>query len=159
MWDIGCRCSDGLDAYWIVTLPWTIGSRLRQALESIETSNAIHIANLDAAITVIAKVGVLYGKLERSDQRKLLREMVDRVIVSPEGKILRMELLPPFAYLKEVIDRVREGGGVEAQTKTSLSAGQCSSFPSSGTLGGSRTHNLSLRSALLYPLSYEGAYH
>lgn len=114
--------------------------RLRQALESIETSNAMHIANLDAAITVIAKVGVLYGKLERSDQRKLLREMVDRVIVTPEGTILRMELLPPFAYLKEVIDRVREGGGVEAQTKTSLAAGQCSSFPSSGTPSRTRTY-------------------
>ncbi len=114
--------------------------RLRQTLESIETSNAMHIANLDAAITVIAKAGVLYGKLERSDQRKLLREMVDRVVVSPEGTILRMELLPPFAYLKEVIDRVREGVGVEAQTKTSLSAGQCSSYFSSGTPSRTRTY-------------------
>ncbi len=113
---------------------------LRLALESFETSNDMHIANLDAAITVIAKVSVLYGKLERSDQRKLLREMVDRVVVSPEGAILRMELLPPFAYLKEVIDRVREGGGVEAETKTSHKAGQCSSFLSLGTPSGTRTH-------------------
>ncbi|MBK8139450.1 MAG: hypothetical protein IPK52_27165 [Chloroflexi bacterium] len=101
---------------------------LRDTLQSFETSNAMHIANLDAAITVIAKVGVLYGKLERSNQRKLLREMVDRVVVTPEGAILRMELLPPFAYLKDVIDRVRDGSGIEAETKTSLSAGQCSSL-------------------------------
>jgi hypothetical protein len=58
-------------------------------------------------LSVIAKVGVLYSKLGRSDQKSLLREMVDRMVISPDGTILRMELLPPFAYLKEVTDRVR----------------------------------------------------
>ena len=78
-----------------------------------------------------AKVGILYNRLERSSQKKLLHEMVDRVVVCPEGTIQRMELLPPFAYLKEVTDRVRNSGdGIEGKTKTSAQAGQCSTlFP------------------------------
>ena len=39
-----------------------------------------------------------------------------------------MDLLPPFAYLKEVTDRLRKGGGFEGKTKTSAMAGQCSSL-------------------------------
>ncbi len=39
-----------------------------------------------------------------------------------------MELLPPFAYLKEVTDRVRKSSGFEGKTKTSTTAGQCSSL-------------------------------
>jgi len=59
--------------------------------------------------------------------------MVDRVVVNPEGTILRMELLPPFAYLKEVTDRVRqESEDTRRKTKTSAQAGQCSSLISLG---------------------------
>ena len=84
-------------------------NRFRHALESIETQNDIHVGNLDTALTIISKVGILYSKLERDSQKKLLREMVNRVVVCPEGTILRMELLPPFAYLKKVTDRVSWG--------------------------------------------------
>jgi hypothetical protein len=48
--------------------------------------------------------------------------MVYRVVICPKGTIRRMELLPPFAYLKEVTDRVRKGGGFEGKTKTSARA-------------------------------------
>jgi hypothetical protein len=41
-----------------------------------------------------------------------------------------MKLLPPFAYLKEVTDRVRKGSGFEGKIKTSAKAGQCSSLVS-----------------------------
>ena len=84
-------------------------------------------------------VGIFYGKLERSNQKKLLSEMVYRVVVCPKGNIRRMELLPPFAYLKEVIDRVRNGG-VEGKTKTSGKAGQCSIYVSLSTPSGNRTY-------------------
>ena len=106
---------------------------LRHALESLQARNEVHVANLDAALTIIAKVGILYSKLDRDSQKKLLREMVDRVVVNPEGTILRMELLPPFAYLKEVTDRVRqESEDTGRKTKTSAQAGQCSSLISLG---------------------------
>ena len=114
---------------------------LRHTLESLQVHNEIHVENLDAALTIIAKVGILYNKLERDSQKKLLREMVNRVVVNPEGTVLRMELLPPFAYLKEVTDRVRqESEDTGRKTKTSTQAGQCSSLISLGAPGRTRTY-------------------
>ena len=112
---------------------------LRNARASLDAHNDVHIANLDAAITIISKVGILYSKLERSNQKKLLCEMVYRVVVCSKGNIRRMELLPPFAYLKEVIDRV-QNGDIEGKTKTSRKAGQCSIVVSLSTPSGNRTY-------------------
>ncbi|MBZ0278712.1 MAG: hypothetical protein K8I60_21370, partial [Anaerolineae bacterium] len=104
-------------------------------LEALQQKQAFHIANLDAALTIIAKVGILYSKLERSDQKDLLRQMVERVVVNPEGAIIRLELLPPFSYLRYVKTRVQQNDGgraVKGKTKTSTQAGQCSDYVRSG---------------------------
>lgn len=122
---------------------------LRHALESLQAHNDVHIANLDAALTVIAKVGILYNKLERGSQKKLLHEMVYRVVVCPKGTIRRMELLPPFGYLKQVTDRVRKGSGFEGKTKTSTMAGQCSSLLSLSDPGKIRTYDTPLKRRVL----------
>ncbi len=128
---------------------------LRHALESMQARNDVHVSNLDAALTIIEKVGILYANLDRDSQKKLLREMVNRVVVNPEGTLLRMELLPPFAYLKEVTDRVRQSSGnTGRKTKTSTKAGQCSSFISLGWEDRTRTCNLGLQRPLLCQLSY-----
>jgi hypothetical protein len=39
----------------------------------------------------------MYNGLERDDQRELLREIVERVIVDPAGNV-RLELQTPFPY-------------------------------------------------------------
>ncbi|MDX1992565.1 MAG: hypothetical protein SF029_09250 [bacterium] len=109
---------------------------LQIKLEALQQKREYHIANLDAALTIIAKVGILYDNLERSDQKELLRQMVERVVVNPEGMIVRLELLPPFSYLRHVTERVQNNGGsaVEGKTKTSTQAGQCSDYIQSGEL-------------------------
>ncbi|MBZ0294018.1 MAG: recombinase family protein [Anaerolineae bacterium] len=103
-------------------------------LEALQQKQTFHIRNLDAALTIIAKVGILYSKLERGDQKDLLRQMVERVVVNPEGTIIRLELLPPFSYLRHVTKRVQDNGGaaVQGKTKTSTKAGQCSDYVLSG---------------------------
>lgn len=102
-------------------------------LEALQKKREYHIANLDAALTIIAKVGILYSKLERSDQKDLLRQMVERVVVNPEGKIIRLELLPPFSYLRHVTERVQNSGGaVEGKQNASTKAGICSDYVQSG---------------------------
>jgi hypothetical protein len=65
---------------------------------------------LDTALQIIARVGTLYNGLQQQDQKKLLRQMVERVVVSHEG-IVRLELRAPFAYLKDLIDEVRTMSG------------------------------------------------
>jgi hypothetical protein len=102
-------------------------------LETLQYQQETHVDNLEAALKIIAKVGVLYNKLERSDQQDLLRHMVERVLINPEGKI-RLELHAPFAYLKEINDQISgKGADTERQRKTRKvkAAGfssQCSSY-------------------------------
>lgn len=62
---------------------------------------------------------MLYNSLERSDQKELLRQVVERVIVNAEG-IVKLELRTPFAYLKDLIDEIRSVNrreGFRPQTK------------------------------------------
>jgi DNA invertase Pin-like site-specific DNA recombinase len=80
--------------------------RLRQSLETLQQQQEFHIQNLDTALGIIAKIGVLYNSLERSDQKELLRQVVERVIVNAEGTV-QLELRTPFAYLKDLTDEIR----------------------------------------------------
>lgn len=119
---------------------------LRHALDSIETQNQIHIANLDSALTIIAKIGILYSKLQRDSQKKLLREMVKRVVVNSDGKILWLELHPPFSYLDELRNKMMGCSNTsEGKTKTSSKTGQCSSYFSLGSPYGTRTRVSTLK--------------
>ena len=83
-------------------------SRIRMSLEGLEGQQQVYIQNLDAALKIIAQVGIVYNRLERSDQKELLRYMVERVIVDLAGKI-RLELRAPFAYLQDITDQIRHG--------------------------------------------------
>lgn len=52
---------------------------------------------------------ILYETLSRSYQKELLRNVIERVVVSPDGEIARVDLLPPFAYLRDISDIVSGG--------------------------------------------------
>lgn len=93
------------DALWE---EWQDKRRTLQGnLAGLNQQQESHIANLDTALTIIAKVGILYHNLQRSNQKAVLREMVDKIVVDGAGNIVRLELLPPFAYLKQLADRVK----------------------------------------------------
>lgn len=126
--------------------------KLRTNLESLQQQQEHHIANLDAALNIIAKVGILYTKLERSDQEDLLRQMIERVVVNPEGMIIWLELLPPFSYLHHVTQRVQNSGGraVTGKTKTSMIAGQCSDYALPDDPGRDRTYDPLLKRQVFY---------
>jgi DNA invertase Pin-like site-specific DNA recombinase len=102
----------------------------RRALDMLEQQHATHVENLDAALQIIAKIGVLYNGLERGDQKELLRHVLERVVVKTEGTI-HLELRAPFAYLKELTDEIRivEARQRAAQEKQERSVkqngGQC----------------------------------
>lgn len=81
---------------------------IRANMEALSRKREYRIANLDAALHIIEKVGILYSKLERDNQKSLLRHMVEWVVVDPDGIIVKLELRPPFAYLKRVTDRTRK---------------------------------------------------
>jgi hypothetical protein len=93
---------DGLWAEW-----QDRRQKLRSALEAFTQERAYHIENLDAALAIIAQIGVLYNGLERSDQKMLLRQVVERVVIDRAGKV-RLELRTPFAYLSDLNEELRK---------------------------------------------------
>jgi hypothetical protein len=117
---------------------------IRQTLRAIEESCEIHIATLDDALKVIAKAGILFDKLERLQQRTLLQYMVKRVIVNPEGQILRTELRTPFNYLHSLIvdgSKTAPQAGLRGEeNKTSRDNPAGSKFMSSGAPMGLSGH-------------------
>ncbi len=86
-------------------------NRLRASLELLDQKCESYIDDLDQALTILAKLGILYETLPCSDQKELLRNVVERVVVSTEGEIQRVDLLPPFAYLREVSQKVSGSEG------------------------------------------------
>jgi hypothetical protein len=96
--------------------------------------------------------------LERSDQKELLRQMVERVVVNPAGKA-KLELRAPFAYLRDISDQVRDRSAVsgaegEGKTKTGnvspagLSEPQCSDWVLSCGKSRSQSEHFSSNSPL-----------
>jgi hypothetical protein len=90
---------------------------IRTSLEALGQKAEFHISHLDDALAIICKIGVLFKEMDISSQKELLKEIVHRVIVNPEGTITRLELLPPFAYLYRVTRRIG-GTGSKVPLKT-----------------------------------------
>lgn len=105
--------------------------RLRGSMALLDQRCESYIDDLDEALMIIAKLGILYETLPRPKQKELLRNVVERVVLNPEGTVVRVDLLPPFAYLKDVSDKVceRVGSASEnsAETQTSGDDAGCSS--------------------------------
>lgn len=85
------------------------------------------IDNLDAALAVISEIADRYAEHTPQRQRDIPKQMVKRVIIDPEGRIIHMELKPPFNYLETLAKggaNGKQGKGSSAGTKrTSTQAG------------------------------------
>jgi hypothetical protein len=105
--------------------------KLRGSLALLDQRCEMYISDLDDALNIIAKLGILYETLPFEDQQELLRNVVERVVLNPEGTILRVDLLPPFGYLMDVSEKVaaRSESASEkaAETKTPGDVAGCSS--------------------------------
>jgi hypothetical protein len=102
-------------------------------LEALEMQMTFHIDNLESALQIIAIVGKLYNGLQRKDQKELLRQLADRVVVNDDASVM-LVLRSPFAYLSELSDEVGEtraqqqkrGKTKSGERKLTTSAGPCS---------------------------------
>lgn len=80
--------------------------RIQQTVEALDTENEYHVENLETALKIISQIGVLYNGLERSEQKELLRQAVERVVVNEAGTVT-LEMRTPFAYLRDLADEIR----------------------------------------------------
>jgi hypothetical protein len=100
-------------------------------LDLLDHKGESYIEDLDDVLTIITRLGVLYETLPHSDQKDLLRNVVKRVVVNLEGKLERVDLLPSFAYLREVSARVDGDEGLainSARIKTGGCEATCSTW-------------------------------
>lgn len=135
---------------------------IHRTLETMQHEQQVHIDNLDLALEIIARMGTLYNGLQRSDQKELLRQVVERVIVDDDGQV-SLELRSPFGYLNTLVDDIkREKPRVEKSVKRGrhaiknagevspgVSPEQCSSSDQFVSTGRTRTYNRSVNSRLL----------
>jgi hypothetical protein len=82
--------------------------RLEAMLENIEAEEIDHIANLDAALDIIATIGERFAKCSPEQQRAILLQMVERVIIHRGGRIKTIEWKPPFCYLYQLSQDTEE---------------------------------------------------
>jgi hypothetical protein len=130
---------------------WSEWQDRRQQLigrrESLGRQQAYHIGNLDAALHIISKIGVLYGGLDEPQKRQLLREIIERVVVNADGEILRMELLAPFTYLTKLSQKLQviEVGknSKEAESETASLFAGCSTCTTLGVPDGIQSEHVS----------------
>lgn len=101
--------------------------RIEFALKAIQQENRETIANLDAALEVISKIGERYGRQEPQRQREILRQVVERVVVDHRGKVRKLVLKPPFVYLHQLTGC--NGGQRQVKRSNKRKAGKQTSSP------------------------------
>jgi hypothetical protein len=130
--------------------------RVELLLHNLNAEIKSQVNDLDAALHILSQIADLFPNRTPQQQRAILLQMVERVVINGEGRILRLELKPPFSYLTTLAT----GGSNNARektrrTKTSGKA-DCSLHITALTPDRNRTCDPPLRRRLLYPLSYEG---
>ncbi len=133
--------------------------RIEQALVLITKEHGQVVDNLDAALMVISQIADRYPKNTKYQQRDILKQMVNRIVINPEGRIIRIELKPPFNYLDDLVKgstNDQRGGETSLEMKrTSTPAKHTGSLQvTSGAPDRTRTYDSRFRKPKLYPLSY-----
>ncbi len=105
---------------------------LKDNLDALEHKAAYHIDQLDDALHIISQIGLLYRGMELSDQKRLLKNIVSRVVVDAQGKLLRMELLPPFSYFRQISEKLNEESD-SSENRRTRKTGSCSTKVLSST--------------------------
>jgi hypothetical protein len=76
-------------------------NQIKRTLDTLALEQDSHINNLNAALEIISMIGTVYNGLERADQKDLLRQIVERVVVDVEGNVrfvLRSPLRTSVSY-------------------------------------------------------------
>lgn len=131
--------------------------KLQENIELLEQQIDVHIKNLDVALHIISKIGVLYDGLDKKQKRNLLRDVIERVVVDTQGNILKLELKSPFAYLqglKEQIGSEQESRNSALNGKTPDHLARRSNCSTSCAPDRIRTYDSRFRKPKLFPLSY-----
>lgn len=126
----------------------------RHQINLMEQHRESVIANLDDALSILQQLSRLYGTLLPDRQRMVLQEIIEKVVVDVNGKILWLELHPPFAYLANKYGEVKKRLAIsENKSAIPIRGGTKCNFCSEQVLevdpGRTRTYNQRIKSPML----------
>ncbi len=130
--------------------------RVGGMLTQLEAEEADQVTNLDAALDVIAQIGDKFAKCSEQQQRAILLQLVERVVINAKGRIKRLELKPPFKYLADLEDQTNgdESSFKDTKNVKRLKGKTGSVYIPFGGREGIRTHDLYSAIVPLSQLSY-----
>ena len=109
---------------------------IRESLNGMQEAREQHLENLDAGLMLLTKVGILYDRLDKHAQKRVLKYLVKQIVIDLEGAILKMELHAPFTYLRELVDGAEWGATSEGNKKPRHTGLECSSSQRLGVTTG-----------------------
>jgi len=72
-------------------------------LHNLNAEIQSQVNDLDSALHILSQIADLFPNRTQLQQRAILLQMVERVVINPEGRILWLELKPPFSYLTTLV--------------------------------------------------------
>jgi hypothetical protein len=78
--------------------------QLNALIANLENDASTHIIDLDAALNVVDQIGDRFPLCTPEQQRAILLQMVERVIIDRTGRIKTIEWTPPFCYLMPIVE-------------------------------------------------------
>ena len=75
----------------------------QQELDALQREASVAIDDLDAALALLSEAPRLFKRLAKRDQARLLKLLIERVIVDETGSIVEVRLNAPFAYLYDLV--------------------------------------------------------
>lgn len=89
------------EAYNQLRVEWQDNIRNTEArLIEAERNISAVMVDLDMALVLLAKVNILYERLDNKNKARLLKILAKRIIIDPDGQIIDYELNSPFTYLR-----------------------------------------------------------
>lgn len=89
------------EAYNQLRVEWQDNIRNTEArLNEAERNVSAIMVDLDMALVLLAKVNILYERLDNKNKARLLKILAKRIIIDPDGQIIDYELNSPFTYLR-----------------------------------------------------------
>lgn len=73
-------------------------------LKDLERNMKRYVDDLDLALILLAKMPVLFDRLDEPKRALLLRVLAKQIIVNPDGEIIDHQLHSPFTYLRQLVD-------------------------------------------------------
>jgi hypothetical protein len=125
-------------------------------LERLEAEQQSTVADLDAAMRVLSEIGERYAQCTSETKRAILLQMVERVILTADGQVERIEWKPPFSYIQGLKDAQEGGRGTPGQPENErTSTESAGSLPgtSGAPMGLPGRETVPLRNGLAVPRS------